>query len=112
MVFSTLLNKTQCVSAICAASVDADKSIEADGAVCVIINVFTLASNAYSSAPRTMLNVRISPAVLIISSLLECEILFPVSIEYCKNSNFDKALHTYAISVDGKPMGLVHVFKF
>ena len=33
IIFSTLSNKTQCVSAICAASADANKIIEADGAV-------------------------------------------------------------------------------
>ena len=40
MIFSTLLNKTQGVSAISAVSDGANKSIDADGAVCVIINVF------------------------------------------------------------------------
>ena len=92
MIFSTLLNKTQCVSVICAASADANKSKETDGTVCVIINVFTRDSNMYSSAPRTMLNVRIKPAVLFISSLLDCEIndkhrICEVRIEYVLQSS-------------------------
>ena len=60
-----------------------------------------------------MLNVRVKPAVLIISSLMDCEILVAVSIEYCKNSNFDKSkhcTHTQYVLMECE-MGLVYGFK-
>ena len=90
MILCTLLNKTQCVSAIYAANADANMGVEADGAIVFIINVFTRDNNV---APRTMLNVRINSAVLIISLLLDCEILVAVSIGYYEivHSNFDKS---------------------